>query len=110
MYSAINPETDKLAIAFCTEAERYWNDERKKGIDSLPSLASAEFLCLGYLGQGRDHSVLKYMAEACEMGSRMSLFGGDEYTITEKVILTSDLSSAKMYSAWGSYNFTMQVA
>lgn len=110
MYSAIDPRTDKLAAEFCAEAERRWDDERSRGIDSLPNLAAAEFLSLGYLGQGRDHSVLKYMTEACEMGNRMSLFGGEEYTIAEQEILTNDASSARMYAAWGSFNFTMQVA
>jgi len=79
MYSAISDQADQLAIRFCAEAERLWQIEQENGTDSVLNLAAAEFLSLGYLGQGRDHSVLRYLKEAANMGSRMSLFAvGDQ--------------------------------
>ena len=35
----------------------------------------AEVLCLGYLGQGRDHVILEYLSEASNMSILMGLFG-----------------------------------
>jgi hypothetical protein len=51
--------------------------------------------------------VLKYMTEPCVMANRMSIFGGEEYTIAKEEILTNDASSARMYAAWGSFNFAI---
>ncbi|KAG5932410.1 hypothetical protein E4U53_001348 [Claviceps sorghi] len=72
MYSAVEPKTDALATEFCVEAETLWAAERESGRDSILTLAAAQFLCMGYLGQGRDHAVLKYLAEATNMAGRMA--------------------------------------
>ena len=34
----------------------------------------AEVLCLGYLGQGRNHVILEYLSEASNMSILMGLF------------------------------------
>lgn len=68
MYSSIDSKTDVLAMNFCTEAEMLWAVERANRHDSIMNAAAAEFLCLGYLGQGRDHAILMYVSEVAEMG------------------------------------------
>lgn len=107
MYSAISDQADQLAIRFCAEAERLWQIEQENGTDSVLNLAAAEFLSLGYLGQGRDHSVLRYLKEAANMGSRMSLFAvGDQDDATScKTNLDAETRRARMYAAWGTFNW-----
>lgn len=124
MYSAIDSEVDNMAVRFGREAERLWDEERKHGRDSILNMAAAEFLCLGYLGQGRDHILPKYLSEASEMGKRMQLFGlKNETPTTGMEDIDSDdnnvddgdgahesddnrkLMRARMYAAWGVFNF-----
>ncbi|KAG5974960.1 hypothetical protein E4U55_007947 [Claviceps digitariae] len=109
MYSAIDHQTDSLATEFCAEAESLWMSEREVGRDSTLTLAAAEFLCMGYLGQGRDHAVLKYLAEATNMAGRMGLFSSEAQTgnreTSDFVNLTGAPKAAYMYAAWGVFNW-----
>lgn len=109
MYSSIDPKTDALAIQFCTEAESLWTVERSNNRDSLLNAAAAEFLCLGYLGHGRDHAIVTYVTEVSEMGVRMGLFGIDDEDGLKEAGISAGLSdedtSARMYAAWGMFNW-----
>ncbi|KAG6006167.1 hypothetical protein E4U21_007277 [Claviceps maximensis] len=109
MYSAIDPKTDGLATEFCAEAEILWIAERELGNDSTLTLAAAEFLCMGYLGQGRDHAVLKYLAEATNMAGRMGLFSSESQNNGREtrnfLDLTGAPKAAYMYAAWGIFNW-----
>ncbi|KAG6178471.1 hypothetical protein E4U27_003741 [Claviceps purpurea] len=109
MYSAIDPQTDALATAFCVEAEILWTAEREMGHDSTLTLAAAEFLCMGYLGQGRDHAVLTYLAEATDMAGRMGLFSSEAQGSSQETRtfphLTGAAKAAHMYAAWGIFNW-----
>ncbi|KAK2609203.1 hypothetical protein QQS21_002285 [Conoideocrella luteorostrata] len=107
--NALDPQTDQLAIFFCEEAEQHWMDERGKGNDSMIILAATEFLCLGYLGQGRDHSVLRYLTEAANMADRMALFTTegpmDGKRITAHINTVGADKTALMYTAWGIFGW-----
>lgn len=109
MYSAIDPKTDQLAIQFCTEAEGHWKAERHEGNDSMLILAAIEFLCLGYLGQGRDHVVLNYLSEAADMAGRMGLFNTEgrdgEIETSAYADLTGAAKTSHMFAAWGIFNW-----
>ncbi|KAK7227537.1 hypothetical protein V2G26_015540 [Clonostachys chloroleuca] len=109
MYSAIEPKTDTMAIEFCTVAEKLWNSERSNGRDSILFMAASEFLSLGYLGQGRDHSVLKYLNEACQTGIRLRLLsiGSLEPAVPMQMEVDKESQELRqrMYAAWGVFNF-----
>lgn len=108
MYSAFEPHTDELTLLFCREAELLWNSERSHGNDTAMNLAAAVFLCLGYLGQGRDHSVLKYLAEATDMGTRMSFFGTHQSSMDNLAGLNVNVAEAgEGYTAWSVFNWTV---
>lgn len=101
MYCAVEPQADEFALSFCAEAERLWNIERGNQHDSTLNMVAAVFLCLGYLGQGRDHSVLKYLAEVTGMGTRLQFFG------IEGEQDLGDVPSSDVYAAWGVFNWTV---
>lgn len=110
MYSSIDPKTDAFSMNFCTEAERLWAIERSNGRDSILNIAAAEFLCLGYLGHGRDHAILAYVSEASDMGVRMGLFGRDNNDTMEEAdespgVADKAIASARMHAAWGVFNW-----
>ncbi len=107
MYGHLNPETEDLATEFGAEAERLWAIERLNKRDSCTNIAAAEFICLGYLGQGRDHVILAYIHEASEMGNRMGLFGSDEYNSKPRRAeeTTDAAAKARMFAAWGIFNW-----
>ena len=109
MYSSIDPNTDALAMSFCKEAEKLWAIERNNKRDSLMNVAAAEFLCLGYLGQGRDHAILAYVSEAADMGTRLGLFdieAQDDAEETGKSFnTTNDATRARAHAAWGVFNW-----
>lgn len=120
MYSAIDARAGNVAMDFCAEAERLWKQEQKDeaSFDSVLNIAAAQFLCLGYLGQGRNHMVLSYLNEATSMGRRMGLFGGensglaiDAETDTDTQLELNDANfgqesqRARMFAAWGVFNF-----
>ena len=106
MYATIDKESQGFASNFRAEAERLWLTERHR--DTVLNMATAQFLSLAYIGQGRDHAVLTYLAEASNMGTRMGLFGveiGDESRFAE---LTPSVRSAYKYASWGVFNWIMQ--
>ncbi|QUC22753.1 uncharacterized protein UV8b_06994 [Ustilaginoidea virens] len=109
MYSAIDPQTDELALKCCAEAEKLWRAERDAGADSTLTLAATAFLSLGHLGQGRDHSVLTYLVEAAEMAGRMGLFTFQGQRSGRSVQTHSNVYGAAktpyMYAAWGIFNW-----
>lgn len=105
MYSAVDPDIDVHAAAFCTEAESIWKTEREH--DALLNLAAALFLGLGYLGQGRDHAVLSYISQATEMAVRLGLFGVEDNLQAKVKVdkMTAEAASAYLHAAWGSFNW-----
>lgn len=114
MYSAIDPQTDQIAIHFATEAESHWTAERHKSNDSMLILAATEFLCLGYLGQGRDHVVLRYLSEAANMAGRMGLFNTEgqagKIETSNYASLTGAARTSQMFAAWGIFNWLTSVS
>lgn len=99
MYTTIDPEAQALASLFRKDAERLWQTERRH--DSILNMATAQFLSLAYVGHGKDHAVLAYLAEASNMGVRMGLFGVKD----RKSPSPCDTSSAYQYAAWGVFNW-----
>lgn len=109
MYTSIDAAAFELANAFCKEAEQLCLDEESRASDSLLNLAGLQLLSLAYLGQGKDHYVLKYMAKANRMGSRLHLFGADPSIAPGKQgpRASEDVQSATSYAAWGIFNWVM---
>lgn len=120
MYGYIEPGTEDLATEFCIEAERLLSVERSLPLDSITSIAAVQFICLGYLGQGKDHAILSYVSEASAMGIRMGLFGNEEEDAdndacssdgvseelkTRENILPTEEERARMFAAWGVFNW-----
>lgn len=113
MYSAIDLRADELAVSFCTKAEALWAAERQKGIDSTTTIAATEFLSLGYLGHGRDHSVWKYAIEAANMGARMGLFkvaGQTQAGYGAEFDADGAAHTSRSYAAWGTFNWLTLVS
>lgn len=110
MYSAIEPQADELALPLCKEAERLWSAERLHSRDSTLNMAATVFLSLGYLGQGRDHAVLDYLAEVTEMGIRMKLFGVEGDDNKDQTKRGHNDQGAATYAAWGVFNWTVWVS
>lgn len=113
MYSAVDDRASELVPHFCSKAEALWETERKNQVDSITNIAAAEFLSLGYLGHGRDHSVIQYLTEAANMGARMGLFrvAGQTATVnTDAQDLSADAQSSHQYAAWGVFNWLMLVS
>ena len=109
MYGYFDPKSEELAGDLCAEAERLWAIERTSATDSLTNLAAAEFICLGYLGQGKDHAIIQYITEASEMGTRLGQFGVSDDDAGVQETGTSQGSSsvqrARMFAAWGVFNW-----
>ncbi|PHH91327.1 hypothetical protein CDD83_898 [Cordyceps sp. RAO-2017] len=107
MYSGIDPAIETYTSSLCEEAERLWDIERRHGRDSIHIIAAAEFLSLGYLGQGRDDRELVYLAEATDMGIRMGLFGveGQGRGGDDGKELAAEQKRARMFAAWGTFNW-----
>jgi hypothetical protein len=104
MNSAQDPDHGTTALEFCAEAERLWDLQR--GTDSILSVAALQFLSLGYLGQGRDHSVLAYLSEASSMAERMGLYGvDDEHAQQHLATLSTEAAEAQIHATWGSFNW-----
>ncbi|KAK8073791.1 hypothetical protein PG994_004690 [Apiospora phragmitis] len=106
MYSAIDKEVNKHARLFCAEAERLWSEA--KYTDTLLNMAGAQLLSLVFIGHGKDHACLKYLAEAVSMGVRLKLFGrwdaiGEE---TQREMSVDD-QSATQFAAWGIFNWSV---
>ena len=105
MYATVDQEAQSLASSFRREVERLWRAERDN--DTILNMATVQFLSLAYIGQGRDHAVLLYLAEASNMGTRMGLFGVDRAAGKTLAGLTSDARSAYKYTSWGVFNCVM---
>ncbi|KJZ68375.1 hypothetical protein HIM_12235 [Hirsutella minnesotensis 3608] len=106
MYSGIDPSTESLTTPLCAEAERHWNQEREDQRDTILNMAAAEFLSLGYLGQGIDHKMLVYVSEATEMGIRLGLFGvPTQGSVDINGALPVQENAARAYAAWGVFNW-----
>lgn len=104
MYATIDAQSQGLADPFRTEAERLWRTER--GEDTILNMATALLLSFSYIGQGRDHAALKYLAEASSMGVRMGLFGVESPAAQPDLeSLTPDAHRAYSYTAWGVFNW-----
>ncbi|KAK6856887.1 hypothetical protein PG995_007074 [Apiospora arundinis] len=109
MYSAIDKGVNKHAWLFCAEAERLWSEV--KHTDTLLNMAGAQLLSLAYMGHGKDHACLKYLAEAVKMGERLKLFGRED-AIGEEAQreMSVDDQSAASFAAWGLFNWGVQVS
>lgn len=104
MNMAQGSDDDSFTLQFCAEAEQLWRTQ--KHTDCILNLIAAQFLSLGYLGQGRDHVVLSYASEASHMAVRMGLFGvqEDNTPLQDISMLSTEPKKAFMYAAWGSFN------
>ncbi|KAF4976221.1 hypothetical protein FZEAL_7084 [Fusarium zealandicum] len=104
MYSGFNPAVKEYVPLFSDEAEKRWSDE--KGNDSLLNLAGTQLLGMAYLGDGKDHHILTYIAEANSMGKRMGLFGIEPAVATDMARqITPELQNPTSYAAWGTFNW-----
>ncbi|PNP52481.1 hypothetical protein THARTR1_06949 [Trichoderma harzianum] len=104
MYSSLDTEALTLVDAFCGEAETLWKSERLA--PSVLTMVAAQFLSFGYLVQGKDHAVLRYLSEAIKIGTQLKLFGvkpnvGDARWDN----LTPEKAKATAYSTWGVFNW-----
>lgn len=104
MNIAQGSDDSSFTLQFCAEAEQLWRTQKET--DCILNLIAAQFLSLGYLGQGRDHVVLSYASEASRMAVRLGLFGvqEDNPALQEISILSKESRKAYMYAAWGSFN------
>lgn len=106
MYTAIDAEANKYAHEFCTEAQRLWAQE--KDHDSPLNMVGAQLLSIAYMGHGKNHEVLKFLAASVQMGERLGLFGTDETVAcrwTEQ--LPPYLKRQVAFTAWGVFNYSM---
>lgn len=104
MYNTIDDSTYALANQFCKEAESVW--EKERGKDTLLNMAGLLFLSLSFLGQGKDHAVLAFLAEATDIGIRLGLFGTETESIEMRLEeMTPEARSATSYTAWGVFNY-----
>nr|XP_036575264.1 Nitrogen assimilation transcription factor nit-4-like protein 1 [Colletotrichum truncatum]KAF6781808.1 Nitrogen assimilation transcription factor nit-4-like protein 1 [Colletotrichum truncatum] len=104
MYTAIDEGASELADQFCKEAERLWLTEQNN--DTILNTASAQLLSLAYLGHGKDHYVLKYLAAALGMGKRLFLFGVEpKEALTHLHPMSPEMQKAVAYTAWGVFNW-----
>ena len=105
MYASVDPRVEEFTNLFCIEAEILWQTERET--DSILNMVACQFLSLGYIGQAKNHAVLTYLQESCDMGVRMGLFGVDESLSFDE--LSAKDRKACAYTAWGVFNWIMQV-
>ncbi|TWU74250.1 hypothetical protein ED733_004393 [Metarhizium rileyi] len=97
------------SLKFCAEAEQLWGKE--KHVDSTHNVIAAFFLSLGYLGQGRDHSVLAYFRNASHMAVRLGLFGVEDERAQDHIAgLSIQEGTAWRLAAWGSFNWATHMA
>ena len=106
MYSAIDKGVNKHARLFCEEAERLWLEV--KHTDTLLNMAGAQLLSLAFMGHGKDHACLIYLAEAVNMGERLKLFGRvDAIGEDTQREMSIDDQSAMSFAAWGIFNWSV---
>ncbi|KAK7937461.1 uncharacterized protein PG986_014329 [Apiospora aurea] len=110
MYSAIDQTVTKLAQSFCVEAEKLWPETKHAG--TCLNMAGAQLLSLAYMGHGKDHHCLEYLAEAVHMGTRLELFvniNNNEKNRQRRSLSTQNLSAAS-FAAWGVFNWSILTA
>lgn len=104
MYTAIDEGAVHHAESFCREAEKLWLHEQNN--TTILNAASAQLLSLSYLGHGKDHKVLKYLAAALRIGTRLSLFGVESSKALEEINhISPETRRANSYTAWGVFNW-----
>lgn len=106
MYSAIDKRADTYTEQLCAEAERIWSVEKTS--DSILNMIGAQMLSIAYIGSGKDHVVLVYLAEAIRMGMRLGLLGVDDETASSKLAsVPQKLLRSYSFAAWGVFNWAM---
>ncbi|KAI9163631.1 N-terminal fungal transcription regulatory domain-containing protein [Paramyrothecium foliicola] len=112
MYCTVDPSVESLPLQFCEQAESMWKSVvDSPAADSALNLAALQFLSLGYLGQGRDHAVLRYLAQAIQMGERMGLFGVDDDRAADVLeTMSADAARNFVHAAWGVFNWVTLMA
>ncbi|KAH6651916.1 hypothetical protein BKA67DRAFT_593606 [Truncatella angustata] len=109
MYSAIDKRLNDYAKDFGKESERLW--DIVKSSDSSLNMIGAQMLSLAYMGNGKDHKVLKYQLEAVKMGARLGLLGVDRKTAEARLRkLPQSHLVAYSYAAWGVFNWAVLVS
>ncbi|KAK7928794.1 hypothetical protein PG985_005792 [Apiospora marii] len=106
MYTAIDEDVDWYTDKLGDEAERLWEEEKEH---DLPlNVVSAQLLSLAFMGRGKDHKVLHFLAAAVQMGIRLGLFGVDDTTANRLVQnIPESLRDASSFIAWGVFNWTV---
>lgn len=107
MFSTMDRSVEELPLRFCEEAEGILKAQHDPPvIDSVIDLAALQFLSLGYLGQGRDHAVLKYLAQATKVGERIGLWGVDDDRAKASMSkMNDDEANNFLFIAWGVFNW-----
>ncbi|KAH7376999.1 hypothetical protein B0T11DRAFT_25571 [Plectosphaerella cucumerina] len=104
MYTAVDLAASQYTALFEKEAEDLWAGEKHN--DCFLNIAASQLLSLAYLGHGKDHFVLKYVASMNRMGTRLGLLGLPNSDATEKLKwVTDELSGPASYAAWGAFNW-----
>ncbi|KZL78030.1 N-terminal fungal transcription regulatory domain-containing protein (zinc finger protein) [Colletotrichum tofieldiae] len=104
MYTAIDERAVHHAETFCKEAEKLWLLEKNN--TTILNAASAQLLSLAYLGHGKAHYVLKYLAAALRMGTSMFLFGVESSQALKEIEgIPPETQRANSYTAWGIFNW-----
>ncbi|KAK7937547.1 uncharacterized protein PG986_014415 [Apiospora aurea] len=108
MYTAIDEDVDWYTDKLGDEAERLWEEEKEH---DLPlNVVSAQLLSLAFMGRGKGHKVLHFLAAAVQMGIRLGLFGVDDTTANRLVQnIPESLRDASSFIAWGVFNWTFDV-
>ncbi|KAK8072433.1 hypothetical protein PG996_005781 [Apiospora saccharicola] len=109
MYTATDQDANQYTDQFGVEAERLWDAEMEH--DSPLDMVSAQLLSLAFMGRGKDHKVLHFLAAAVQIGTRLGLFGVDE-DIAKQLLQTlpESLRSASSFIAWGIFNWAVLVS
>lgn len=106
MYTAVDPAASEYTQRFEKDAETLWAEEKSN--DSFLNMAASQLLSLAYLGHGKDHFVLKYVASMNSMGMRLGLLGLSSSAAAERLQwVTDDLIDSASYAAWGAFNWVM---
>ncbi|KXH28534.1 hypothetical protein CSAL01_10232 [Colletotrichum salicis] len=106
IYAAFDSEACGYADSFCNEAEELWLHQQHN--DTILNAASAQLLSLAYLGQGKDHYVLKFLSAAIHMGKRMFLLDVDPSLARRNLANLSPETKRRMsFTAWGLFNWAV---
>lgn len=104
MYSTLDSQASSFIASFGRESKQLWMAEKEH--DSHLNLASIQLLGMSYIGDGKDHYVLRFVAEAQTMATRMGLIGIHPTISTGMALeLPEDVKSATSYAAWGTFNW-----